>query len=228
VLKALSSVVRFTTNYRRVTPLKTILRSATALLLLFGMAVQGFAGPKNLIAGAGPIKSSSKWAGNSAISVIPGSGLFSVTSSTTVLYIAFTGGAQADISNMVLYTTASRSPSITAVTPVTLNNASNPSLNLTDASICPSQPVSTTAPCIVRLDPVSLQLSVASDYYLVMFFTNDSNNTQLSVSTPTFATSGLTGWKVPSVDETQLVVGDDLPVQFNAGTPLGLVAVMNK
>jgi hypothetical protein len=69
---------------------------------------------------------------------------------------------------------------------------------------------------------------VASDYYLVMYFTNDSNNTQLSVSTPNFATSSLTGWKVPSFDETQLVVGDDLPVLFNSGTPLGLVAVMNK
>jgi hypothetical protein len=228
MLKALSPVVMFTTNPRGLAPLKTILRSATAIVLLLGMAVQGFAGAKNLIAGAGPIKSSSKWAGNSAISVIPGSGLFSVSSSTTVLYIAFTGGTQADISNMVLYTTASRSPSITAVTPVTLNNASNPSLNLTDTSICPSQPVSVTAPCIIRLDPVSLQLLVASDYYFVMYFTNDSNNTQLSVSTPNFATSGLTGWKFPSLDETQLVVGDDLPVQFNSGTPLGLVAVMNK
>jgi len=228
VLKALSSVVTFTTNPRGLRPQKTILRSATATFLMLGIAVQGFAGQKNLIAGAGPIKSSSGWAGNSAISVIPGSGLFSVTSSTTVLYIAFTGGTQADISNMVLYTTASRSPSISAVTPVTLNNASNPSLNLTDTSICPSQPVSATAPCIVRLDPVSLQLSVASDYYFVMFFTNDSNNAQLSVSTPSFATSGLTGWKVPSFDETKLVVGDALPVQFNSGTPLGLVAVMNK
>ena len=208
--------------------MKTILRLAAFTLLLLAVAVQGYAAPKNLVAGVGPLASASNWSGRSAISVIPGASLFPTTSKTTALYIAFTGGSQADISNMVLYQTGERNPTISSVTPITLNGVSSPTINLLDTTICPDQPVSATSPCIVRLDQLSLQLSASSDYFLAIYFTaNDSNNTSLGLSKPQFGTSGLTGW-IGFSDETKHAVGDTLNTLVNAGTPYGLIAVMSK
>jgi hypothetical protein len=206
----------------------TILRFATFTLLLLVMAGRSFSAsaPVNLVAGVGPVGSSVSWSGYSAISVISGPAVFPVTSSTTVLYMAFTQGSQADISNMVLYTTAARNSTITAVTPVKLGGVSNPSINLANTAVCPVQPVSATNPCIIRLDPITLQLTSASDYYFVPYFTaNDNNNAQIGLSQPLFPNSGLTGY-YRSGDETQLTVGQSLP-SGNNGNAYGLVAVMS-
>lgn len=136
--------------------MKAILKLATFTVLTLAMAAQAFAAPKNLVAGVGPLSSAAKWDGKTAFSVIPGASLFPTTSKTTAFYIAFTEGAQAEIGNMVLYQTGARDGAITAVTPMTLNGVSNPSINLTDPAVCPDQPVSVTAPCIVRLDQITL------------------------------------------------------------------------
>jgi len=200
----------------------------TVALFIVAIATQGFAAPKNLVAGAGPLSSATKWEGRSAISVIPGASLFPTTSKTTALYIAFTGGTQADISNMVLYQTDSRDPAIKALTPVTLNKVSNPTVNLTDPAVCPDQPVSVTTPCIIELDKLTLQLVPSSDYYLAIYFTSpDSNNAALSLAQPRFATSGLTGF-ISFSDETKHLVGDALDTLFISGSPFGLIAVMSK
>ena len=212
----------------KVSRTKAVVTLAMLTFITLALASPAFAGPKNLVAGVGPLGTATKWEGRSTISVIPGASLFPTTSKTTALYIAFTGGTQADIGNMVLYQTASRNPAITSITPVTLNGVSNPSINLTDTAVCPDQPVSVTNPCIVELDLLTLQLSPASDYFLVIFFTSpDSNNAALSLSKPSFGTTGLTGW-FESVDQTKHVVGDTLNTLFNGGTPFGLIAVMSK
>jgi len=195
------SRINFTTGQYRSNRSNEVLRLTTVLIFIVAVAGQGFAASKNLIAGAGPLKSATKWEGRTAFSVIPGAALFPATSTTTALYLAFTGGTRADISNMVLYQTNSRDGVITAVTPVTLKAASNPSIDLTDRTVCPDQPVSTTAPCIVELDTLALQLAASSDYYLAIYFgAPDSNNASLSLGTPQFFGTALTGFEFEPVD----------------------------
>jgi hypothetical protein len=228
VLQARSLAQTLTTNLYRLISGKAVLRFAAVCMFSLVTVAQSFAAPKNLVAGVGPLSSATKWDGRTAMSVIPGASLFATTSKTTALYIAFTGGTQADIGGMVLYQTDSRNPTITSVTPVTLNKVSNPSINLLDTTICPDQPVSETTPCIVRLDQLKVQLLPSSDYYLAIFFTSpDSNNAALSLSKPRFGTTGLTGF-ISFTDETKHLAGDTLNNLTNAGTPLGLIAVMNK
>jgi hypothetical protein len=220
-------IVTFAEKYR-LSLTKPIFRLATFTLLFLAITGQSFAAPKNLVAGVGPLKSATKWDDRTAISVIPGASLFPTSSKTTALYIAFTGGTQAEVGNMVLYQTGARNSIIATVTPITLNGVSNPTINLQDTAICPDQPVSETAPCIIRLDQLTLQLAAASDYYLAIHFTSpSSNNANLSLSKPQFSTSGLTGF-IGFGDETNLVVGDSLNTLVNAGTPFGLIAVMSK
>ena len=212
----------------RLNPATTLVRLAGFTLLIFAIATQCFAAPKNLIAGVGPLNSATNWEGVTAFSVIPGVLLFPTASKTTALYFAFTGGAQAEISNMVLYQTASRDNLITAVTPITLNGVSNPTINLTDPAVCPDQPVSTTAPCIIEFDKITLQLATSSDYYLAVFFTSPSaNNHNLSLAKSRFFGTGLTGF-VNFSDGTKHLVGDALDTTFIGNTPFGLIAVMNK
>lgn len=207
--------------------MKTAPRLTTITLLTLVLATYSFATPKNLVAGVGPLSSSTNWEGVTAISIIPGASLFPTTSKTTALYVAFTGGTQAEISNMVLYQTGARDPEITAVTPVTLGGVSNPTINLTDVTVCPDQPVSATSPCIVRLDKLTLQLATSSDYYLAIHFTSPSaNNKSLSLSKPRFSGNGLNGF-ISFGDETNHVVGDVLDTLFISGSPFGLIAVMN-
>lgn len=222
------NVVNFTPGQRRLTHLAKVLRLTTLILFILAIAAQGFATPKNLVAGVGPLNSATKWDGRTAFSVIPGASLFPTTSKTTAFYIAFTGGTQAEIGNMALYQTAARDGVITTVTPITLNKVSNPTINLTDPAVCPDQPVSTTAPCIIELDKITLQLATSSDYYLAIFFNSpSSNNASLSLAKPQFATSGLTGF-ITFVDDTRHLVGDALDTLFNGNSPFGLIAVMNK
>src|ERR1700722_20650474 len=66
------------------------------------------AAPINLVAGVGgPVSSSNQWQNYSALNLIAGAFIFPAVSGvkTTVLYIGFTGGTEADIGKMVLYTT---------------------------------------------------------------------------------------------------------------------------
>ena len=219
--------INFTSGQSRLT-VGRVLRLTTVVLFTVAMVVQAFAASKSLVAGVGPLSSASKWDGRTAISIISGASLFPTTSKTTAFYIAFTGGTAAEISNMVLYQTAARNPEITAVTPITLAGASNPTINLTDPAVCPDQPVSETAPCIIELDKLTLQLATSSDYYLEIYFTTPSTNNQsLSLAKPRFFGTSLTGF-IDFGDDTKHVVGDTLDTVFISGSPLGLIAVMNK
>lgn len=194
--------------------MNTIFRFATLTLMMFAVSVCGFSAtkPENLVRGViGPVTSSNSWSGYSVLAQVPGAGLIPVTSTTTVFYVGFTAGTQADVNNMVLYTTARGSLTITAVTPVTLGGISNPMINLASATVCPVVEISSFNPCIVRLDPTHITLSALSDYYLVVYFTaSDSNNSALGLAQASFGQSSLSGTYV-SGDESRLSVGASLP-----------------
>ena len=220
--------IHVTAGQCRPNRLRKLLRLTTFVLFIATIATQGLAAQINLVTGSGPVASVIKWAGKSAISVIPGAALFPTTSKTTALYLGFTAGTRADINNMVLYQTDTRSPAITSVTKITLNGVSNPSVDLTDPKVCPDQPVSATAPCLIRLDLLALQLTTSSDSYLVIYFTApDSNNDALGLAKPAFGISSLTGW-LEFTDQTRHVVGESLNTLINSGRALGLTAVMNQ
>jgi len=205
-----------------------LMASAISLPALAQDAPQAVVKPLNLVRGiVGPAGFNSNWSGFSALSLIGGAGVIPVTNkaNTTVFYLGFTGGTTADISNMVLYTTPRSRLNITAVTPVKLGGVSNPSIALSHAAVCPVQP-SQANPCIVRLDPLTLPLSPLSDYYLVVFFTaNDSNNSAIGATSPTFLQSSLSGWFTGS-DQTHLTVGQPIPSGNNGSSPNFLMFVM--
>jgi hypothetical protein len=217
--------------------MKSVRKIATLTLMTFAVTVCGFSQKpskqqpavttQNLVRGVlAPFSVSTQWNGYSLLNEIPGSALYAVTSSTVAFYWGFAAGTTADISNMVLYTTAHGSLKITAVTPVTLGGISNPSINLTNTSICPVQPLSATNPCIVKLDPVSISLSPASDYYLTVYFTNDTNNQSIGGIQPSGLPGSLSGTFIGGTDETHLTVGQSLPSGTN-GHPYFLMYVMN-
>ena len=208
--------------------MKCFYHIAASILLMFGLIAQGMAGTPamNLVIGVqSPLVGSPNWASYSAINIIPGSSLLPVNSTNTVLYIGFTGGTFADVNNMVLYTTKRDSSRITAVTPVKLGGISNPSINLTDRTVCPNQPVSTANPCIVRLDPIALSLSAVSDYYFVAYFTNNSNNTSLGAATPVFPNKTSLNGFYQLGDDSRLRVGQTVP-SGATGQPYFLMFVM--
>ena len=183
------------------------------------------AAAQNLLVGVGPVTSVLTWGGYSAVNLSSGPSLYPITSAQTVLYIGFTGGTIADINNMVLYKTTQRGSSkISAVTSVKLNGVSNPSISLTNASICPTQPVSTANPCFVRLDPIALSLSALADYYFVVFFTDDAHNNALGAASPaSAATTSLTGF-FEFKDDSRLSLGQSVPSA--SGAPNFIMAVM--
>lgn len=186
--------------------------------------------PKNLLAGVtGPFFGQTPWNGYSTVSRISGASLYPISSANTVLYLGFAGGTMADISNMVLYRTPKGSTKISSVTPVRLGGITNPSVNLSSASVCPVQPIIETNPCIVRLDPIALPLSPLSDYYFAVYFGNDLNNYNLSGTAPdpSFPVqSFLRGLKL-TADETQLTVGQSVPDWNQGGGPYFLMYVMS-
>jgi hypothetical protein len=199
--------------------MKTVYKIAVLTLTMLAVAACGLAqdgpqvkAPLNLERGVtGPVGGNSSWAGYSALNVIPGAGLIPSTSKTAAFYLGFTGGSTADISKIVLYTTARNGSTITAVTPVTYGGVSNPSIKLSTTAVCAVQPLSVGSPCIVRLDPVTLTLSALSDYYLVVYFTaSDSNNNSVGATVGQNHISSLSGWYMPS-DQTQLTVGQPIP-----------------
>lgn len=179
--------------------------------------------PQNLVTGVGPVVSNYGWANWSAMNLIPGSSLIA-SSSTTRFYLGFTAGTTADISNMVVYTTDRAYPVITAVTPVTLNGISNPSITLSDA--CHFS-FSSFAPCIVPLDTAPIALSPLNDYYLVIYFKNNANNNILGVGKQKYATSSMVGSDAVG-DLTTRKVGDLIPLGNRNGAPHLLMFVMNQ
>jgi hypothetical protein len=174
------------------------------------------------------VSSSTQWENYSALNLIAGAFIFPAVAQvkTTVLYIGFTAGMEADLGNMVLYTTKRGNYKITAVTPVKLKGISNPIISLTNKKVCPTQPVSVTNPCVIRLDPVTLTLSTLSDYYFVLYFANNSNNTTLGAANAQFPITSLTGWYL-SGDQTQLKVGASIPSGYNGTHPYFLMYVMS-
>ncbi len=179
--------------------------------------------PFNLVEGIGPVSTTGSWVGYSALSVVAGPSVLSKVSKTTTFYIGFTGGTTAVLGDMVLYKTASRASKILSVTKVTLGGVSNPTIKISDKSVCPTQPVSVTSPCIVRLDPLTLTLSAKDDYYLTTFFTT---GTDISSTTGSFTTTGLSGWYI-GADETQLKVSQSIPAGNSGHSPYFLFAVMS-
>jgi hypothetical protein len=183
---------------------------------------------QNLVRGvSGPVNSNSSWSGYTLWGVVPGSALFPISSTTTVFSYGFTAGSEADVTSAVLYTTARGSTTITAVTPVTYQSNSSFSIDLASTSVCPTAP-STSPPCIVKFDPITLTLSPASDYYFALYFTgDDSNNSAIAGTSPTLAQSSLWGW-YNSGNYTNLIVGNSIPVPGgNHSAPYFLMYVTN-
>jgi hypothetical protein len=185
--------------------------------------------PINLVAGVGgPVSSSNQWANYSALNLIAGAFIFPAVAQvkTTVLYIGFTAGTEADIGNMVLYSTKRGNSKITAVTPVKLKGVSNPIISLNNKRVCPTQPISTSNPCIIRLDPITLTPSTLSDYYFVMYLNNNSNNGTVGAANAQYPITSLTGWYL-SGDQTQLKVGNPIPSGYSGSHPFFLLYVMS-
>jgi hypothetical protein len=206
-----------------------IYKTAACVLTMVGLLAQGFGAtpkPANLVVGTGPVTDVPGWSGYSALNLIPATSVLPVSSTTTVFYLAFTSGSQADISNMVVYTTKGpNNATISAVTAVKLGGISNPSIVLTNTSVCPVQPVSVTNPCIVRLDPTTLSLNSSHDYWFVAYFTGDSNNGNLGGASSAFPNPSITG-AFEAQDDSHLTVGQSVPA-LNGGHSYFLLAVMN-
>jgi hypothetical protein len=215
--------------------MKTVCKFAALTLVMFAITVcvsqqlptqKPATATQNLVRGViGPAGSNSEWSNYSVFNLVPGSALFPITSTTTVFYFGFTAGTEADIGNMVVYTTPRGSLTISAVTPVELGRVSNPSIQLGNTSVCPVAPAQTT-PCIVRFDPTTLTLSPASDYYFAVYYTNDTNNSSIAGTQPSNNQSSLAGTYFGGTDYTHLTVGQSIPGAANRG-PSFLMYVMN-
>ena len=216
------------------------LKFTTATLLMFALAFACLASsavaqkrpavpPINLVAGVGgPVSSSNQWENYSALNLIAGAFIFPAVAQvkTTVLYIGFTGGTEADIGNMVLYTTKRGNSKITAVNPVKLKGASNPIISLTNKKVCPSQPLSISNPCVIRLDPITLTPSTLSDYYFVMYLSTNTNNETVGAANAQYPITSLTGWYLGG-DQTQLKAGGTIPSGYSGSHPYFLLYVMS-
>jgi hypothetical protein len=207
--------------------MKTFYKLATFTLMMTVLAVSAFAQEQaltaalaNLTEGQGSITSNGNqsWDGLSEFVLIPGASLMGVSSTTTALYIGFTGGSEADIGNMVLYEVPRNGSTVLKVTKVTLGLISSPSINLTSTSVCPVQPVSVTNPCIVRLDTVKLPLSPLDDYYFTIYFTLDTNNQKISGVGQTGSPGALSGWYLYG-DQTRIGLKGALPTNENNDQP---------
>ena len=190
---------------------------------------QPAAAPINLVAGVGgPVSSSNQWENYSALNLIAGAFIFPAVAQvkTTVLYIGFTGGTEADIGNMVVYSTKRGGNKITKAIPVKLKGVSNPIISLTSKKTCPTQPISVSNPCVIRLDPITLTPSTLSDYYFVMYFSTSSNNSTVGAANSQYPITSLTGWYL-SGDQTQLTTGSTIPSGYSGSHPYFLLYVMN-
>jgi hypothetical protein len=212
--------------------MKTIFKFATLAAMAFAFSTPSFAQQnENRLRGiVGPVRSSTGWSGASIVSEVPGAALFPILGSTTSFYLGFTAGVQADINNMVLYTTRRGSLKITAVTPVTLGGVPNPSIDLASASVCPVVEISANNPCIVRLDLTPIRLVAPNDYYLAVYFTtSDTNNNTLGVTQPAYQQSTSLRGSYTSGDESRLAVGASIPSSVTSNTaPYLLMYVMTE
>ena len=182
----------------------------------------------NISEGTGTISNGvTSWAGVSELVLIPGPGLLPVKSANNFLYLGFYGGSTVDIGHMVLYKTARNSNVVLTIKPVKLGAVLNPSINLTSTSVCPVQPVSLTNPCIVKLDVVKGALSPLNDYYLAMYFTNDSNNTGGVFGAVSPNPGGLSGYSVAG-DQTRIKKLGALPPGLTGAAPYFLMWVANQ
>ncbi|MGB8011052.1 MAG: hypothetical protein WCF68_05525 [Terriglobales bacterium] len=217
--------------------MKTFCKIATLTLMavLAASALAQTAAPDvtplaNLTEGQGTIASSGgqAWDGISEFVLIPGASLMGASSTTTALYIGFTGGSEADIGNMVLYEVPRNGSTVLKAQKVTLGGSSTPSIVLTDTATCPVQPVSVTNPCIVRLDTVKLALSPLYDFYFTIYFTLDTNNEKISGVGQTSSPGALSGWSLYG-DQTRIGVKGALPTNENADSaPFFLAYITNQ
>ncbi len=185
--------------------------------------------PINLVAGVGgPVSSSNQWENYSALNLVAGAFIFPAVAQikTSAFYIGFTAGTEADIGSMVLYTTKRGNSKITAATPIKLKGVANPIISLTNKKVCPTQPLSTSNPCVIRLDPVQLTLSTLSDYYFVVYFASNTNNETVGAANAQYPITSLTGWYLNG-DQTQLKAGDSIPSGYSGSHPYFLLYVMS-
>ena len=182
----------------------------------------------NLTDGVGSISvGSSSWSDFTALTLIPGSGLFGVKATANNLYLGFVGGSTVDVGNMVLYKTAPSSSTVLSAKKVTLGGVANPTINLTSTSVCPNQPVSLANPCIIKLDPIKGALSTLNDYYFAVYFVNDSNNGSISAARTSYGQGSLSGWYVGG-DQTKIKAKKTLPSGSNGGAPYFFLYVENQ
>lgn len=183
----------------------------------------------NLTEGASQVPGNgSDWEGWSEIDSIPGAALFGVGGKASYLTIGFSGGSTVDINSMVLYTTNRASNVITKVTKVMYLKKANPSIILTSTTNCPTQPVSATNPCFIKLDKVAAALSPLNDYYFAIYFTSDSNNNSMRGAGSAGDQAGaLTGWQIDGSDGL-IPIGGIIPVGDNGSAPLFLMYLTNE
>jgi|ERR1700722_8911904 hypothetical protein len=221
------------------TSMKTFYQLATLVLtsaLMIFVLAAGASGQiaetaalANLTEGQGLIASAGNpaWDGMSELVLIPGASLMGASSATTILTLGFTGGSTVDIDNMVLYTTPRNGSMITAIKKLTLNKLSNPSIQLTSKTVCPTQPVSATNPCIIKLDKVTGALSPLDDYYFVIYFTLDPNNQSVTGLGQAQSYGALSGWFLYG-DETRIGKDGALPTGNAGQAPFFLLSVTNQ
>src|SRR5208282_3918531 len=216
--------------------MKIFFKLATLTLAMMVLGAGAFAqdAPEvalaNLTEGQGTITSSGgqAWDGISEFVLIPGASLMGASSTTTALYLGFTGGSEAYIGNMVLYEVPRNGSTVAKVQKVTLGASSAPSIVLTNTATCPVQPVSVTNPYIVRLDTVKLALSPLYDYYFTVFFTLDTNNEKISGVGQTASPGALSGFSLYG-DQTRVGVKGALPTNENSdAAPYFLAYVTNQ
>jgi len=217
--------------------MKSFYKLATLTFAMMVLAASSFAQKQapattlaNLTEGQGTIASNGgqAWDGISAFVLIPGASLMGASSSSTALYLGFTGGSEADIGNMVVYEVPRGGSTVVKVEKVTLGASSSPSIVLTNTATCPVQPVSVTNPCIVRLDTVKLALSPLYDFYFTIYFTLDTNNEHISGVGQTSFPGALSGWALYG-DQTRIGTKGALPTnENNDAGPFFLAYITNE
>jgi|ERR1700691_486292 hypothetical protein len=183
----------------------------------------------NLTEGQGTVANvnNPSWDGLSELVLIPGASLLT-PSTTTALYIGFTGGSTVDVGNMVVYETPRNGSTVLKVTHVTLGGTGSPSIDLTSTSVCPVQPVSVSNPCIVRLDTLSLDMTTLDDYYFAIYFTLDTNNESITGVGQSAAPGALSGFHLYG-DQTRIGKSGAIPIEENTDqAPFFLAYIMNE
>ncbi len=182
----------------------------------------------NLTEGAaGAPGNSTDWEGWSEVDYIPGAALFGVDSTDSYLTLGFSAGSTVNINSMVVYTTARASNIVTKVTKVTYLKKASPSIELTSTSKCPTQPVSATNPCFIKLDKIAVEMIATNDYYFAIYFTSDSENNSMRGAGGSNQSGALMGWQIDG-DDGLIPVGGTIPVGNQGAAPLFLMYLTNE